>query len=153
MSFAKGGLRLCFGGIWYRPEDFANVWYRRPERLKAEWQDHVPEGKFTLDEWSEALEGFLAHIPKPQWMNHPSSKCAGVTQTPPIDYGHAGSGLAVPDTLVTQDPGRVREFFTEYGSARLLPNQWREAMWNRPRRPNRYAHLHQSHSAVRPGVP
>ena len=59
MSFAKGGPRLCFGGIWYRPEDFATVWYRRPERLKAEWQDHVPEGKFTLDQWSEALEGFL----------------------------------------------------------------------------------------------
>ncbi|MEJ1729693.1 hypothetical protein SMA90_25505, partial [Escherichia coli] len=44
-----------------------------PERLKDARFDSSPEGRYLLNEWAEALEGFFAHIPRPRWMNHPAA--------------------------------------------------------------------------------
>ena len=115
-SFTNDGPRLCVAGVSCTPDDFANVWYRRPERLKANEDDGVPEGKFILDEWSEALEGFFAHIQQSKWMNHPSCNVLASHKLHQLTIAKV-VGLSVPDTLVTQDAVRLRDFFRLHGGA------------------------------------
>lgn len=111
----KGGLpSLAIEGAWYRPGDFENIWYRRPEPLRARMIDRSPEGKFALTEWSEALEGFLAHVPQDRWMNHPAKNVAASHKIEQLTTA-AELGLRVPETLVTQDSGELKAFFQEHG--------------------------------------
>jgi len=105
---------LLADGRSYHPEVFLNVWYRRPERLKHEEFDGSPEGGFVLDEWSEALEGFFAHIEMRKWMNHPSRNVAASHKIEQLTTARA-LGLRVPDTLVTQEPGQLRIFYEKHG--------------------------------------
>ena len=61
---------------------------RKPERLQSSQIQDSPEGKCVLDEWSESLEGFFAHIPRKRWMNFPaanalaSRKCTEIVFRP-----------------------------------------------------------------------
>jgi len=98
---------------WHRPDDFGNVWYRRPEKLKDARFHSSPEGEFVLDEWSEALEGFFAHIPRPKWMNHPSANVLASHKIDQLSRAKA-LGLRIPDTLITHDESRLREFFARH---------------------------------------
>lgn len=115
-SFSYGGCgpRLRIYGQWYAPEDFHATWYRRPERLRAHHLTGYPEGEYILDEWSEALESFLAHISIDRWVNHPannsraSSKLEQLTTAKQFD-------LMIPSTLVTQNADELRQFFTKHG--------------------------------------
>ena len=113
VSYSKAVPRLKFGGAWLRPDEFKNVLYRRPETLKGELHDRSPETRFLLDEWSEALEGFFAHISKSRWMNHPSSNVMASHKMEQLSLARS-VGMLVPDSLVTQDAGELREFFTRH---------------------------------------
>jgi hypothetical protein len=104
---------LQFDGRWYQPNDFKNVWYRRPERLKHEQLDGSPEGKLILEEWAEALEGFFAHVPLARWMNHPSCNVLASHKIEQLTRAKS-LGFLVPDTLVTQDAGELRRFFARH---------------------------------------
>src|SRR5579875_4076460 len=119
-SFSYDGRRplLCFDSEWYQPDDFTNVWYRRPERLKCEQFDGSSEGKLILDEWAEALEGFFAHIPLAKWMNHPSCNVAASHKIEQLCRAPS-LGFLVPDTLVTQDAGKLRSFYARH-SGRVI---------------------------------
>jgi hypothetical protein len=111
--FAVEGPELSIAGERFRPNDFRNVWYRRPERLKHPDASDSPESTFLLDEWSEALEGFLAHIPRQRWMNHPAANVGASHKIEQLTT--AGRlGLAVPDTLVTHSPDELRTFFSNH---------------------------------------
>ncbi|HEV3439739.1 MAG TPA: ATP-grasp domain-containing protein [Gemmata sp.] len=103
-----------FDGAWHSPERFSNVWYRRPERLRCSGTDNSPEGKFVLEEWAEALEGFLAHIEEAKWVNHPSRNVRASHKLEQLSRARS-LGLMVPDTLVTQAPDRLRDFHTRHG--------------------------------------
>jgi glutathione synthase/RimK-type ligase-like ATP-grasp enzyme len=99
--------------VWHEPTVFDNLWYRRPEHLKDTRFDTSPESKYILSEWTEFLECFLAYVPKPRWVNHPSCnamashKLEQLTRAPTFDF-------KVPDTLVTQDKDALRAFFTKH---------------------------------------
>lgn len=97
----------------YRPGDFLDVWYRRPERLLHPTMKDTPEGEFVLDEWSEALEGFFSHIPHSRWMNHPSRNVMASHKIEQLTRAQA-FGLRVPDTLVTQEPESLRAFVSKH---------------------------------------
>src|SRR5437870_1385043 len=71
VHFALDEFYFDFQGRRHRPEAFSNVWYRRPEKLQHPAVPDSHEGRYTLDEWAEAVEGLLAHIPRARWMNHP----------------------------------------------------------------------------------
>lgn len=100
-------------GVWREPGVFTHVWYRRPERLKDARFDGSSEGRYALDEWSEALEGFFSHIPEERWMNHPSSNARASHKLEQLTTAVA-FGLSVPDTLVTQDATLLRDFFAQH---------------------------------------
>lgn len=113
LSFVAGKPLLLHDGTPFSPRNFTDVWYRRPERLKHKAIAHSPEGKFTLDEWSEALEGFFAHIPKSCWMNHPSANAAASHKLEQLTSAR-GLGFLLPDTLVTQDANELRDFYARH---------------------------------------
>jgi len=114
VAYSVGDPAVLWEGRWYRPQDFTAVWNRRPERIKHTSIDATPEGEFVLDEWSEVLEGFLAHIAPPRWMNHPSSNAIAAHKLGQLTLARS-LGLAVPDTLVTQEPLGLREFYNRHG--------------------------------------
>lgn len=114
VAYAVGAPVVLWEGRRYRPEDFAVVWNRRPERLRYPPLEATPEGEFILDEWSEALEGFLTHVAPARWMNHPSSNAMAAHKLAQLTVAQS-LGFAVPDTLVTQDPGELRAFYGRHG--------------------------------------
>jgi glutathione synthase/RimK-type ligase-like ATP-grasp enzyme len=113
VSYRDGVPILRVDGQSYQPELFGNVWYRRPERLKHEALDDSPEGRFIYGEWAEALEGFLAHIPKARWVNHPTSNVGASHKIEQLTMARS-LGFAVPETLVTQDANDLQLFFARH---------------------------------------
>lgn len=114
VSLEKGALELSISGAQYSPWQFSNVWYRRPEPLSGLRIDDVSERRFVAEEWTEALEGFLAHIDDAKWMNPPSRNVRASNKIEQLTRARS-IGLATPDTLVTQNPEKVRQFFTKHG--------------------------------------
>jgi len=114
LRYSGAGAQLALEGTWYKPEDFRNVWYRRPERLRVSQAEETPELKFLVDEWSEAIEGYFAHIPSEKWMNHPANEAVAHHKLQQLSRAQA-LGFKVPDTLVTQDPEELHEFFCRHG--------------------------------------
>ncbi len=110
LSFRKGRPELVVGPYSLTPDKIDHVLYRRPERLKHEAIDDTPEGKFVYGEWAEALEGFLAHIHKPKWMNWPAANVAASHKIEQLSRAEQ-LGFLVPETLVTSDPNELRSFY------------------------------------------
>jgi glutathione synthase/RimK-type ligase-like ATP-grasp enzyme len=101
---------LKFGHRLVAPSDVSDVWLRRPKALHVTNEADEAETRHTSAEWSEALEGFLAHIPIERWMNHPAHNVMASHKIEQLTRAHA-HGLAVPKTLVTQSPERLLEFW------------------------------------------
>jgi hypothetical protein len=111
VSFDDEGPRLRIGHVAMRPSDVSDIWYRRPTALR------LPRGRGDKDsrvharaELTEALQGFLAHVPFDRWMNHPSANAAGSHKLEQITRARA-AGLRVPLTLVTQAADEARSFW------------------------------------------
>ena len=113
ISYSPGEPLLTIDGIPYSPCSFSNIWYRRPERLISKLIPETPEGKCVLDEWSESLEGFFAHIPKERWMNFPAANALASRKLEQLTAART-FGLAIPETLVTQDARTLKEFFNRH---------------------------------------
>lgn len=113
LSFKPGNPSLRIDGQWYEPNDFSNVWYRRPERLLSSQIPDTPEGKCALDEWSESLEGFFAHIPRLHWMNFPAANALASRKLEQLSNAQH-LGFTIPDTIVTQDSEVLRAFFGKH---------------------------------------
>jgi glutathione synthase/RimK-type ligase-like ATP-grasp enzyme len=115
VSFSYDGREalLRLSGKSYRPQDFSNVWYRRPELLKSRNFNGTPEGRFVIEEWSEALEAFFSRIDSSKWMNHPAHNVGASHKIEQLTTATA-LGLRIPETLVTQDPNELRRFYSEH---------------------------------------
>lgn len=112
VTYRLGKVEIELAGRSVTPCEIDHVWYRRPERLKSADFDDSPESKYALDEWAEALEGFLSHIPRPKWMNHPAANSLASHKLEQLTTAHS-IGFRVPSSLVTQNETRLREFFGE----------------------------------------
>ena len=113
LSYRPGNPSLRIDGRWYVPTDFSTVWYRRPERLSSDHVPDTPEGKCVLDEWSESLEGFFAHIPRMRWMNYPATNALASRKLEQLTTAQQ-FGFTIPDTIVTQDSAILRSFFSKH---------------------------------------
>jgi Prokaryotic glutathione synthetase, ATP-grasp domain len=115
ISCANGIPRINTGGQVYKPDDFTNVWLRRPHVLSTPFQGDPAEKRNLIVEWSESLEGFLAHIPLERWVNHPiwnvraSHKIEQLTRATQF-------GLVTPKSLVTQSSDELRAFWQDCSS-------------------------------------
>jgi glutathione synthase/RimK-type ligase-like ATP-grasp enzyme len=106
--------RLRLNGSWYEPKQITNIWYRRPEEFKHDGLGDSPEAKYTRAEWAEFFENFFAHVPKVQWMNHPSMNAAASRKLEQLSTA-AQLGIKIPDTLVTQEPEELKAFYAKHG--------------------------------------
>lgn len=113
LSFRPGHPAIKISGQWYHPDDFSNVWYRRPERLVSNQIPDTPEGKCVLDEWTESLEGFFAHIPQKRWMNFPAANALASRKLQQLTNAQ-NLGFTIPDTIVTQDSEVLQTFFSKH---------------------------------------
>ncbi|WP_425399074.1 hypothetical protein [Aeoliella sp.] len=118
-TFDRQGPRFRLEGRWHAPGDFHVVWYRRPERLQASHLTGSPDGEYILDEWGEIVEGFLAHIPEEAWVNHPAHNSRASSKLEQLTTAQQ-LGLEIPDTLVTQDPETLRQFFHQHGGEAIV---------------------------------
>jgi hypothetical protein len=110
VAYDERGARLRIHGRWYAPADFANVWLRRPRPIAPAAGRDAAERQHVAAEWGEALEGFLAHIPIHRWINHPTANVLASHKLEQLTRAQR-LGLAVPQTLVTQDPAGLRSFW------------------------------------------
>lgn len=113
VSLSDGCISLTVQGHRLVPEDVAHLWYRRPERLRLNGIDESPESRFAINEWSEAIEGFLAQIPRHRWMNHPAANVAASNKLEQLSTARV-LGLVTPGTLLTQDAATARRFAQQF---------------------------------------
>jgi hypothetical protein len=91
-----------------------NVWYRRPKPLAVSFEGDANKEQHAASEWSEGLEGYLAHIDEDRWMNHPARNANASHKIEQLT--RAGrAGLRVPETLVTQCPAELERFWEQCG--------------------------------------
>lgn len=84
------------------------VWYRTPEAYRMPPELTSAEALHASVEAKYGLGGVLASLPA-RWCNHPS-RIADAAYKPVQLAVAAECGLAVPDTLITNDAAEVREF-------------------------------------------
>lgn len=113
VSYRPGAAAVKLNGTWLGAESVTNVWYRRPERLKDNRFENSAEGRYTLAEWTESIEGFFSHIPERLWVNHPARNTAASHKIEQLTIAR-GLGFMIPDTLVTQDREVLVEFYQRY---------------------------------------
>jgi glutathione synthase/RimK-type ligase-like ATP-grasp enzyme len=112
-SYQSGEASLYWNKRKITPSDIRHIWYRRPDRLTSQLFGDTPEGNYARLEWTEFVECFLAHIPQSKWMNHPARNVAASRKLQQLTLA-SKIGFAIPDTLVTQDPQELRDFFDQH---------------------------------------
>jgi len=113
LSYCKGSPTFTVRGQRLSPKTISHIWYRRPERLKDARFSDTPEGSFIINEWSEAIEGFLSHVPRAKWINHPSANVAASNKLEQLSCA-SKLGMRIPDTLMTQDEFEAKAFFERH---------------------------------------
>ncbi len=124
-------LELVRGG---RAADLARAtacWWRRPQHFRLDEGLAPHLATFTYNECHEAIAGLWNAIDAP-WMNPPHRDEVAAKKSGQLAVARS-VGLDVPRTLITNDPGRAREFVRELGVGRVIfkafsaqENAWRE---------------------------
>jgi hypothetical protein len=92
------------------PSDLTALWLRRPREIQISLNVDPGERAHIANEWAEAIEGFLAHVPPELWMNHPTCNVRASHKLEQLTRA-AAYGLAVPKTLVTNSHEDLRAFW------------------------------------------
>lgn len=113
------GANARIDGTW--ATDFCSVLYRRLSLVRSLrlWR-HLPEAvqEFAMSEAEAALLGICGLLSHKPWINHFSS--IHIASVKPTQLSIASSvGLEVPDTIITNDPDVVREFYERH-DARII---------------------------------
>jgi len=82
---------------------------RRPGPFQPQAAGDPYQKEHAAGEWREAWEGFLAHIPLERWINHPSRNFSSSHKIEQLSRAER-FGLAVPNSLVTNDPAEAVRF-------------------------------------------
>lgn len=106
----EGKFELRANGRWHRSEDFSGVWYRRPKAIRFPGRGSAGKKQHASEEYTAALEAFLATIPCACWINYPSRNAAAGHKLEQIQRAK-NMGFEVPRTLVSQRPAEVRRFW------------------------------------------
>jgi hypothetical protein len=101
---------LWHSGVALPASCIRNIWYRRPKALHCNGAGDPGEQQHLSEEWAEALEGYLAHVPESYWMNHPARNANASHKLEQLTRA-ARFGLRVPETLVTQSPEALDRFW------------------------------------------
>lgn len=114
IRYSASALQLEWAEGILCPSKVRAVIFRRPQPVDPPIRGDAYQRQHAADEWAEALEGFLAHIPLHKWINHPSSNFGASHKVHQLVTARA-CGLRVPSWLVTTDPRAAHEFLSEFG--------------------------------------
>jgi len=115
LRYGKSGARfeLRAGSGVIRADRVTAVWWRRPEPFDLGPGLHLPDAAFSFRQVLEALAGIAASLDV-LWVNDPWRDARACHK--PLQLAEATrAGLAVPATLVTNDPARARSFLRARG--------------------------------------
>lgn len=96
-----------------RPDDLSGIILRRPKPIISKLMEDPFHVKHAADEWAEAIEGFLGHVPMERWINHPSRNFCASHKMEQLTRASA-LGLNVPKSIVTNDPREAEAFIQGY---------------------------------------
>jgi len=116
LSATQSTSDLVVDGRAYTADSFAHVWLRRPQPLTLHLSSDPAENSHIQREWSAAVEGWLARIPPPRWINHPVANVSASYKIEQL-FRAERLGLCVPDTLVTQSFEEAKRFYDAHGGA------------------------------------
>jgi hypothetical protein len=116
LSATHSSSRLVVAGEEYTADSFSHVWLRRPQPLVIELSSDRAENSHTKQEWSAAIEGWLARIPTYRWINHPAANATASYKIEQL-FRASQMGLRVPDTLVTQSSNEATKFYYSHDGA------------------------------------
>lgn len=85
------------------------VWHRKPAPVSIHPGLTEAEGKWAAAEATAGLGGLLAALPDAHWVNHPDRNKAADHKPRQLALADA-CGLAVPESLLTNDPEQARNF-------------------------------------------
>lgn len=106
-EYELGHPTLAIAGRALAPDEVTAVWFRRPTALQLPVGRDDAERRHVAGEWTAAVEGFLAHVPRQRWVNHPSANAAASYKMEQLSRA-AMYGLRVPPSVVTRRPERLR---------------------------------------------
>jgi hypothetical protein len=104
------GPALRVGDRALRPSEITNVWLRRPKEIQVAIDGDATERAHVANEWGEAIEGFLAHVPVERWMNHPTRNVLASHKLEQLTRARQ-YGLTIPATVVTQQREELAGFW------------------------------------------
>jgi glutathione synthase/RimK-type ligase-like ATP-grasp enzyme len=105
-------------GASYALQDVKAVWWRRPQAPALPSVTDPQVALFTANEWNEAING-LWQLLDARWMNDPNRDDAASRKARQLRVA-AEVGLKVPQTLITSDPERARQFAEQRGPGRTI---------------------------------
>jgi len=129
---------LTVGGQTHDLRTVRAVWWRRPQPYGVDPAITDPAAhNFVVHECHEAVEGLWRSLDA-TWINDPARDDAAARKVWQLDVAHA-CGLAIPRTLVTNDPARARAFAEGLGVERTIykafqgsEDAWRETRLLKP---------------------
>ena len=92
-----------------RAKQVTSVVLRRPKPVEVHRDGDVYSERHTAGEWSEAIEGFLAHIEEGLWVNHPARNGEASHKIEQLSRSER-YGLKIPRTLVTNSVQEAEGF-------------------------------------------
>ncbi|MBL8746675.1 MAG: hypothetical protein JNK58_10015 [Phycisphaerae bacterium] len=107
-------LRLSWSGHTVEATTIGTVVYRRPKPFVPPVAGDSPQQNHASNEWAEALEGFLAHVPPSKWINYPPRNFMASHKVEQLTRARA-CGLCVPEWVVTNDAEEARRFLIAHG--------------------------------------
>lgn len=116
LSATESQSHISFAGKQYTVESFSHVWLRRPQPFNIGTRSDPAETSHMEQEWSAALEGWLARIPGERWINHPANNASASYKLEQL-WRAKQMGLLVPPTLITQSRDEARKFYEDNDGA------------------------------------
>jgi glutathione synthase/RimK-type ligase-like ATP-grasp enzyme len=118
--YQDGVAYLLWNGRSLRASFVDAVIYRRPKQMVVSELIRDPVTReHAASEWSEAMEGFLAHIDEKKWINHPSRIYMSSHKVEQLTHAQM-HGLRVPETVVTNDPDVASQFVSSQASGAVV---------------------------------
>ena len=119
LSATQSTSDLVIDGRVYAADSFTHIWLRRPQPLTLRLSSDPAENSHVHREWAAAVEGWLARIPPPRWINHPAANVSASYKIEQL-FRAERMGLCVPDTLVTQSFEEAKRFYDFHGGGIVI---------------------------------
>lgn len=112
------------------PEILDAIWVRRNGSPQASSSTHPSDREFIRMESIAHLRGMLTSLESSRWVNHPTNAIAAENKVRQLRAART-HGFQIPNTLVTNDPSALRQFYLE-NQDDIVHKTFHPMMWIKP---------------------